>query len=83
MPIKFNTTFKGITVEDAIATVAGIQLNSGHDTITFEVEYASSGEEDAFNSEIFSCEYDAAGGNIIEQAYAYLKTISPFKEYSD
>ena len=78
MSIVISVQYKGITVEKAIATVGDIQLNSTHDTMTFVLNYFAQGNSEPFNSNIFSCEYKPSSGDIVSQAYAYIKTLDEF-----
>lgn len=83
MSLKKTVVFKGITVTDAHITAVMPAIAMGNAQMTFGVQYRSSPGAEVFQSEMREAPYDIEGGNPLEQAYAYLRTLSQFTGATD
>lgn len=79
MYIEINDAFRGISIPNSTVSVGGITLAEDHKTMSFSVSYRMDMDSDPYNTEFYGCNYDSKSGDIIKQAYAYLKTLDKFK----
>lgn len=80
--LKLSTTFKGIAIPEAYASVGAITINSQHDGMVFVVIYSidSAGSGEPFKTEQYTCPYDVAGDSPVKQAYRYLVSLPEFSQ---
>lgn len=79
---KTTQTQFGLSAENAYHRVENVTLQT-KDTIYFSVRSYVSVENPFFNEEMYSCSYDIAGQNPIQQAYEHIKTLPEFADAAD
>lgn len=81
MALAKNTTFKGLTVENAYHRVFGVSINK--DEMSFGLGAHASANAEMLDQTSHTCAYDIAGENPIKQAYEHLKTLPEFAGAAD
>ncbi len=72
----------GLIASNAYVRVEQVKLTKN--TVSFTAKgYSDSSSSKHFYAEEFSCDYDLAGANPIQQAYVYLKTLPEFAGAAD
>lgn len=80
--LKLSTTFKGIVISEAYATVGAVTINAQHDSMVFVLAYSVESDEstEPFKTEQHTCNYDVAGDSPVKQAYRYLISLPEFSQ---
>lgn len=81
MALSKTINFKGVTIADAYHRVWGVTLTK--DTVSFGCGVHASDDTDMIDSTSYTCAYDIAGNNPINQAYEHLKTLPEFAGATD
>jgi len=81
MALKQTFTFAGLTINDGYLRVTEVAGNK--DRVAFSLSYQVAQGEDSIKTQSFDFAPDMSGGNFIEQAYQYLKTLPEFKSAQD
>lgn len=83
MSVMKTIVFKGLTVVDAHITVVMPALSMGNHSMTFGLQYRGVAGGEVFLNEMRDAPYALDGGNPVEQAYSYLKTLPEFEGCTD
>lgn len=82
MAIKKDITVKGVSIKDAYIRVRGFSGNKSG--VTAFIDYkASADQEFSFHESHVNFELDLSGGNPVEQAYKFIKTLPEFSGAED
>jgi hypothetical protein len=76
MALQKTLSIKGVTIPNAYIRVG--KFSGTKERYTFQVGISASADEQPFDTQEHSCEVDLNGGNIVQQAYLYLKSTSAF-----
>ena len=79
---KTIDTDYGVTVTNAYHRVENVALAT-KELITFSVRAYADVNASAISDKRYECPYDITDGNPIEQAYAYLKTLTEYSGATD
>lgn len=83
MALQKNTTMPtGVTVSNAYHRVNTVRIDQKN-LLRFTVSGHVNPDLPEFEVQAYSCAYDIAGENPIEQAYEHLKTLSEFAGATD
>lgn len=81
MALKQTFNFAGLTINDGYLRVTEVAGNK--ERVAFSLAYQVKAGEDALKFCRFDYVPNMSGGNFIEQAYQYLKTLSEFQSAKD
>ncbi|AVF01491.1 hypothetical protein [Klebsiella aerogenes] len=81
MSLIKTTSFKGLTVINAIYTVEQITIQGGQ--LDFFVSMKATKTSMPIDGETHGCAYNSSGATPEEQAYAYLKTLPFYADAKD
>jgi hypothetical protein len=81
MALQKTLTIKGVTIPNAYIRVG--KFSGTKERYTFQVGISAAADQEAFATQDHSCEVDLSGGNIVQQAYLYLKSTSEFVDAVD
>ncbi len=81
MALQKTLSIKGVTIPNAYIRVG--KFSGTKERYTFQVGIGASADDQAFETKEYSCEVDLSGGNIIKQAYLFLKSTSEFADAVD
>lgn len=70
-----------LVLEDRYVKISDIRIGKNVMQFQFKVYDSSDLNTPELDSKLISCSYDINGENPYKQAYAYLKTISPYNNY--
>ncbi|HBV7644291.1 TPA: hypothetical protein MD887_003778 [Klebsiella oxytoca] len=82
MALIQDTVIKGLKVENCYIAVGSITLAADRTEIYFNLNFSVTKEHPPLFTDYFTCPYDSKGGEIDEQAYAYLRTLERFSAAS-
>ena len=83
MALIQDTVIKGLKVENCYIAVGSITLAADRTEIYFNLNFSVTKEPPPLFTDYFTCPYDIDGGEIVEQAYTYLKSLSRFSGAAD
>ncbi|MNE02451.1 hypothetical protein D3C80_949270 [compost metagenome] len=83
MALKKTFGFKGVLVEDGYIRVMTPAIHPGNISFEFAVHYMATPEDESLKADVYNAPYTLLGGNPIEQAYEYLKTLPEFSDAID
>ncbi|WP_213802324.1 hypothetical protein [Klebsiella oxytoca] len=83
MALIQDTVIKGLKVENCYIAVGSITLAADRTEIYFNLNFSVTKEQPPLFTDYFTCSYDIDGGEIVEQAYTYLKSLSRFSGAAD
>lgn len=83
MALIQDTVIKGLKVENCYIAVGSITLAADRTEIYFNLNFSATKENPPLFTDYFTCPYDSNGGEIVEQAYAYLKSLPRFSGATD
>ncbi|WP_238759717.1 hypothetical protein [Klebsiella oxytoca] len=83
MALIQDTVIKGLKVENCYIAVGSITLAADRTEIYFNLNFSVTKEHPPLFTDYFTCSYDIDGGEIVEQAYTYLKSLSRFSGATD
>ncbi|MEZ1399671.1 hypothetical protein [Klebsiella oxytoca] len=78
MALVQDTIIYGATIENCYIAVGSITLSADRTEIYFNLNFSATRENPPLFTDYFTSPYDSNGGEIVEQAYTYLKSLSRF-----
>lgn len=83
MAFTIDTSFKGIQIPAAYASVMMLSISLDKTKIQFGLWFYVSPDGEQFNAETYTADYDINGLNPFKQAYNYLKALPQFENAID
>lgn len=83
MALVQDTIIYGAKIENCYIAVGSITLAADRTEIYFNLNFSVTKEHPPLFTDYFTCPYDIDCGEIVEQAYTYLKSLSRFSGAAD